>query len=1518
MKENKLDYFKELEPLCQYMKDFILRNQMNSKEKIKLSIFQNYLKAKELYMNYNNDEPLIFDDINNKGEKELFTKKYPSLLNFFNCNSKIYKVFLEQSKLINFDFSYDSIPLWLICLRTFANMNNIKPCFKCCKDISIKLEKDFKEKFLRKLKIKYKDIHWILLISPNKIKFIENNDYEKLYDLFNFLFCELNLLSPSNQNKFYEIIRNILFDIFFNAYEKGVNYFITSKNKLFEISDALSKQFKIYQDEKFKILHNSAISLKNFLNSILNDTYKESLNNLIIKLSKSLIIFEEEYNKEYKKNKIENKYSRIKNICDEYNNIINIYRDEPKSKENVESLLNIFNNDIQELIKDKDAYFLEKNYVKINSKIVKEIECIKKNEFVNKYNNSLKIKRINYFSNINIDNIKQKFMLLIENLKKINNLINSLNSSNINKLNELNEIKKFIEKEKELLKINNNFDKNIVKKNYNKLNINLHNQISSIIFQLNDILKYIQIILDDLNKYQNDKDAHIINYMIKITYIYIPKENIMQSIQENENEYYIIKDKNHIIPYILIQDEKIIGFDEIKYNLGLLSLKDSEIQNIYFASFDRNIKYEILKKKNDVDIIQKNKLFIIKVKIKEKTKVDTEKKRTEGVIRLYYNEIERIIKFQINYQLECLKLYLKCDKYKLKYLGGSTFLLNTQILFKDEIINFTVKDLLSHSENIENNFCFKLTAYEDNTSTMPIKNKIKDGLSLQMKSNSENDYISCLVTVHISQRFCFYIKIKSQIKLFDFDFLISQNINNGFLDKKIYCSYEEQDYFDFTLFIKVSNNRLCNLNLEQEYNNKITNIKKTSFINSREIKIKIQRKLIKTHDSNFKLRAKIDNKIKEIIIIFTSKDKCKNDEYTYIDNEINEINTNIDFFSYSFNEMTAHGIKLDEKLIIKNDKEIKKKNIGFINLNQINIGKIPDLTQIDTKIDISLKGMTEFYSKLSEQAKLLPIYCLNHLNEKSPKTNQKLIIKNIYILEKIFNELILNDSQNVKYLEDNFFYDYIKEFISSFIYMKSVIEIKNEQNSNKIENTKTNEEIIKEINNPFIYRRNAYLVEDIWIQNEKIINKCKNEIINYKSTIINEKYRNNINSENCFNNSNSYENDEFLINLINPNINENEMKEKGRLFPLENQSQIFKVNFKKYDKKDKQKDYITKELIIFSKYYMEKFFELITRININYEKISICFIIDCSLYLNIEIKLLNLLIITSIIKTLYIINIQFAILLSADDNFKIIIKDFDDDIIYEDLIEILYEAMIIKRYRNNILKTMKTSLDLMKNKERNIIFLGFFDCLDESFFYINYWLKNILNDKTNSFMLFLEKSTLYKKENKDIINNIIKSFNENIQMHSLSKIKILDINYNKGNIDLENIFFEIANFLNDISELKNLNEDFKRIKNIYNINPQMKRIEYFVEIMKDDYYKKFDKIYFKNNISKNSEINLPEKIYEKVHIILPKYDKKNFSNNNFFKKLLENSIQDKNLIDYIFYPNKPNERNKYRFRNRYK
>ena len=219
---------------------------------------------------------------------------------------------------------------------------------------------------------------------------------------------------------------------------------------------------------------------------------------------------------------------------------------------------------------------------------------------------------------------------------------------------------------------------------------------------------------------------------------------------------------------------------------------------------------------------------------------------------------------------------------------------------------------------------------------------------------------------------------------------------------------------------------------------------------------------------------------------------------------------------------------------------------------------------------------------------------------------------------------------------------------------------------------------------------------------------------------------------------------------------------------------------------------------------MEKNLELITKTNINFQKISFCFIIDCSIFLSIETKLYNLLLILSIIKIFYIINIEFAILLSADDYYKILIKNYDDEYIsYEDLIEILYEAIIIGRFKNNILKAIKTAVDFLKNKNRYTIYLGFFDCFDDSFTYPNYWLKNILNDKSNSFIIILEKSRLYKEKNKEIIHKMINLFNRNIDKISPSKIKIMGID---DNFDLENRLTEIYNFLNDIWQIISLDK----------------------------------------------------------------------------------------------------------------
>ena len=139
-------YFTNIDKLCQVIEDFIEKNKSIENEKFKIDILQNFLNAKELYLNYNNDEELSYDDIYNENNgKELFTKKYPSLLNYLNCNEEVYRALMEEPKIISFRPPQykNSIPIWLICLRTLANSKNIKPFFEYNDIIIDKFEKEY-------------------------------------------------------------------------------------------------------------------------------------------------------------------------------------------------------------------------------------------------------------------------------------------------------------------------------------------------------------------------------------------------------------------------------------------------------------------------------------------------------------------------------------------------------------------------------------------------------------------------------------------------------------------------------------------------------------------------------------------------------------------------------------------------------------------------------------------------------------------------------------------------------------------------------------------------------------------------------------------------------------------------------------------------------------------------------------------------------------------------------------------------------------------------------------------------------------------------------------------------------------------------------------------------------------------------------------------------------------------------------------------------------------------------------
>ena len=357
---------------------------------------------------------------------------------------------------------------------------------------------------------------------------------------------------------------------------------------------------------------------------------------------------------------------------------------------------------------------------------------------------------------------------------------------------------------------------------------------------------------------------------------------------------------------------------------------------------------------------------------------------------------------------------------------------------------------------------------------MPIKKENDEGFSLQIKSDSKvvNDLLNFLVTITINPRFQFHIKINSEVKLFDFDFLISSNNKEGFLNEKICCPIEMEDYFDFILYIGTSENRLCLLTIEKKFDENIieTTINdKIAFFCS--IKLQIHVKLLKKQKTNIKLKAIIDNKYKEIEIMFDSIKNCKNFGYKLI-NRPTKKDDNSKFFSFIFNEITAHGInKKDDYNFMT--KEIPKRKPGFIDLNQPKNNLILQLKEIDINTNINIKDICNFYSRMSEEARLLPIYYLIYKSEKPSSKNQKLIMKNFHILEKLYESLILDDNQNDedKYYEENYFHEEINEFLKSFNYMKSIIEIHDKSKENlikKIFEFIKNKDDIFDINNNFL------------------------------------------------------------------------------------------------------------------------------------------------------------------------------------------------------------------------------------------------------------------------------------------------------------------------------------------------------------------------------------------------------------------------------------------------------------------
>ena len=807
---------------------------------------------------------------------------------------------------------------------------------------------------------------------------------------------------------------------------------------------------------------------------------------------------------------------------------------------------------------------------------------------------------------------------------------------------------------------------------------------------------------------------------------------------------------------------------------------------------------------------------------------------------------------------------------------------------------------------------------------------------LQKLENEENDVQNNELYYKIMEDFLILQDVYQNLK--------KENENNLYYYN--YFSKEINEFLNSYLYLESIVQLKSKMEIEEMKNKKI----KTEIDENNKLNDLIKEK----EDKNKEQKIKNDSKIEE---------GKKEEKKKKIDEKINKIdkkneNEKIENKKEEIKKKENYNEKKGGENIMKEEHNIFKENDKN---NEINEENKENQNSTDNeiknkerykKINYDIESSEDIWSKNKNRKKIYygnedeeGINLSKYIEDEGEQINIPKIKPNTY--QQIKNKLIIKQLANYQGINE----EKVDLNKINFISLKNLYSFKQKKNTKNLEekyNEQENNEKKNNFFNRFHFRAKKDLnntkheldssfqpdviknnledkkyIPDIIISNEQdyklIIETDKKDILqkNYqnegKSNIKNISF----NIKNFFD-----ENDEQLIILLLDKIKD-KIKEDGTIdeddsFKIDKIEKPLEI---KYNKNcNMNKNNIIEELINNSQIIIEKFFEEISKCNLNFSEIGFCFIIDCSLYLGIWLKFINLIIILSILKSIEIIDIKFSILLTADDKFKVILKDYDEKINYENLIEILYESILIKRFRNNLAKSIKTGIEYLKSKRKNTVFWIFSDSLDESIIYYNYWIKNLFNDETNSFIFFIEKksSLNYLKNNKiDIITKLWNNFEKKIKEKSKSKVKIIDLNINEKNININDVFKDINNFLNNCihyEENNNKNDKKKSNRNLNNL--KRKEILYYENLLKDETYKNNNEIYFLNypknqededfyKIMKN-EINEYEK--EQIPEYKDLYEKKEIPEIKSFTSKLKQSYQDKTLIESIFYPNKATQK----------
>ena len=656
-------------------------------------------------------------------------------------------------------------------------------------------------------------------------------------------------------------------------------------------------------------------------------------------------------------------------------------------------------------------------------------------------------------------------------------------------------------------------------------------------------------------------------------------------------------------------------------------------------------------------------------------------------------------------------------------------------------------------------------------------------------------------------------------------------------------------------------------------------------------------------------------------------------------------------------------IPLEEEYI-----EIKETESEKIDLNDIKL-------EIQNPSNSSINSIINYYTNCNNLINILYFYII----DASKNNNEKNQIKAGNCFQKL--ESIYN-----KFKEKNYNYSFfsaeITEFLKSFSNLKN--DCKYDKSEIKSDINKYNEEKkylifpkLKPINinkdnwktekiEPVVInskkRENAYyklgknndkniqINDKVYMEKIKIIDIDENVIENTYEEKEKEDESEEIKiKDEAANKLKVGKISEKLTNINPININEKNFKEEDGI------KRALKILEEEKKKKDKN---ILQELDLgnpkkFHKFKISKNIDIVKNVELNIqslynksnfltnqlfisingkEKIKfsdnlVLLLIDPSVYISEEIKTLNMYIICAMANALNCLEIKYSIVLMGDEDFRCILKDYNEPHSMESL-ERVYECLMLKRFRTNIPGCLKYCLEEICSKS-NFKYTSFFiftDGLDKRFIYTqkNTWDSNIFFNKYYSFGFIFLLSSVLTNENKEFLNGIWNSFLKETKYHSHSSIyiKCLELKINQ---EFKNKIIDIfVSTLSRSKDEKSLNE-IKCNKSIFSISKNNDSISEFLErnykILDDKSLFKLSGSYIKNDTNASSS-NTNKDNKKQLDINYYKNNLHQFAkiiNNSVIKNSEINSIIsftqkflsirgniNKSILEEIFKPNKAN------------